>query len=254
MFPAALSGASRGRLRRDGSPARLGLGLRLGWHGERHRPLLRTVWSTSRGWHATAKSRSIRCGVIVPERWSRPNQALRAAPPRRSFARFVLGGASSDLERSVRPSLTPLLLVLHRQRLQCRRGGNLRMSRPADAEIRPRVDRCGVRLVADCARRCRLVARTRRTGPATLLAMPEPRTGAFRVLLTPECRLSRRSETLGRRSVPRWRGTEGATPRPRRRSVSRNAAAGSVIARLWWRCCPERRGCLVPARRGAAVR
>ena len=143
MFPAALSGASRGRLRRDGSPARLGLGLRLGWHGERHRPLLRTVWSTSRGWHATAKSRSIRCGVIVPERWSRPNQALRAAPPRRSFARFVLGGASSDLERSVRPSLTPLLLVLHRQRLQCRRGGNLRMSRPADAEIRLRVDRCG---------------------------------------------------------------------------------------------------------------
>ena len=236
MFPAALSGASRGRLRRDGSPARLGLGLRLGWHGERHRPLLRTVWSTSRGWHATAKSRSIRCGVIVPERWSRPNQALRAAPPRRSFARFVLGGASSDLERSVRPSLTPLLLVLHRQRLQCRRGGNLRMSRPADAEIRPRVDRCGVRLVADCARRCRLVARTRRTGPATLLAMPEPRTGAFRVLLTPECRLSRRSETLGRRSVPRWRGTEEQRlvrdAAPSRATQQRLLACGVV---RWWR-------------------
>jgi len=242
--------------------------LRLGWHGERHRPLLRTVWSTSRGWHATAKSRSIRCGVIVPERWSRPNQALRAAPPRRSFARFVLGGASSDLERSVRPSLTPLLLVLHRQRLQCRRGGNLRMSRPADAEIRPRVDRCGVRLVADCARRCRLVARTRRTGPATLLAMPEPRTGAFRVLLTPECRVSRRFRDSGAGDqylggVARRSNASSATPLPLARRSSGAAGVrcgavwcgggGSVIARLWWRCCPERRECLAPARRAAAV-
>src|SRR3954451_6914635 len=48
-FSAPLSGASGGRLRRDGSPARVGLGLRLGRHGERHRLLLRALRSGSDG-------------------------------------------------------------------------------------------------------------------------------------------------------------------------------------------------------------